>query len=162
MGHATRDSSEGKHYPGRSIVSPAGLERRLRGISRQVARMLVYGALSFAQANRPSAFEMPVLCTEADYSAAAVQGWYSSIGRSDTARLTVAPSLSRSSTVWRPARCVSRPRNVIGHRTLRMPCATRMGHRAKASHCLILAAGLQNKGSCCGPIRRTLKAESFK
>src|SRR6266566_6126812 len=30
-----------------------------------------------------------------------------------------------------------------------MRCATRMGHRAKASHCLILAAGLQNKGSCC-------------
>ena len=27
-----------------------------------------------------------------------------------------------------------------------------MGHRAKASHCLILAAGLQAKGSCCGPI----------
>jgi len=28
----------------------------------------------------------------------------------------------------------SRRRNVIGHRTLRMPCATRMEHRAKASH----------------------------
>jgi hypothetical protein len=24
-----------------------------------------------------------------------------------------------------------------------------MGHRAKASHCLILAAGPQTKGSCC-------------
>src|SRR5215831_11248213 len=49
----------------------------------------------------------------------------------------------------RLARCASRRRNVIGHRTLRMPCATRMGHRAKASHCLILAAGLRTKGSCC-------------
>src|SRR5262249_42191208 len=47
------------------------------------------------------------------------------------------------------SRCASRRRNVIGHRTLRMPCATRMGHRAKASHCLILAAGLRTKGSCC-------------
>src|SRR5262249_14851943 len=46
-------------------------------------------------------------------------------------------------------------RNVIGHKTLRMLCATPMGHRAKASHCLILGAGLQNKGSCCDQIRRS-------
>src|SRR5712664_8238 len=29
-----------------------------------------------------------------------------------------------------------------------MPYATRMGHRAKASHCSILASGLRTKGSC--------------
>src|SRR5260370_41290862 len=48
-----------------------------------------------------------------------------------------------------PSPSASRRRNVIGHRTLRMPCATRMGHRAKASHCLISAAGLRTEGSCC-------------
>src|SRR5260221_14396915 len=30
-----------------------------------------------------------------------------------------------------------------------MPCERRMGHRAKESHCSILATGLQTKGSCC-------------
>jgi NADPH2:quinone reductase len=105
-------------------------------------RMLVYGALSSHRQTDPSAFEMPVFAPRLIYSAATVQGWYllhwlevTPLAESRAIFAKVIDRLASGSLRLPPAKRYRR-------NTLRMPCATPMGHHAKASHCLILVAWL--------------------